>query len=208
MSSFGTQTKCKACDKTVYAAEVISAGGVNYHNTCFRCSHCNGRLALSNYSCLDGTLFCKPHFEQLLKEKGSGALKSSSLGRNNDLNRSPSKLSSLFSGTQEKCASCKKTVYPLEKVTVDGEFYHQSCFKCAHGGCKLTTSSYAALDGLVYCKPHFSQLFKEKGSYNHLTTSTNKKNHSVDEQEEGSTTTTTTTDVDEPPQPPVEETQD
>uniref|UniRef100_M1A4W4 Pollen-specific protein SF3 n=1 Tax=Solanum tuberosum TaxID=4113 RepID=M1A4W4_SOLTU len=167
MSSFGTQTKCKACDKTVYAAEVISAGGVNYHNTCFRCSHCNGRLA----------------------------------------NRSPSKLSSLFSGTQEKCASCKKTVYPLEKVTVDGEFYHQSCFKCAHGGCKLTTSSYAALDGLVYCKPHFSQLFKEKGSYNHLTTSTNKKNHSVDEQEEGSTTTTTTTDVDEPPQPPVEETQ-
>ncbi|KAK4363780.1 hypothetical protein RND71_019021 [Anisodus tanguticus] len=203
MSSFGTQTKCKACDKAVYAAEVISASGVNYHNTCFRCSHCNGRLALSNYSSLDGALFCKPHFEQLLKEKGSGVLKSSSLGRNNDLNRNPGKLSSLFSGTQEKCAACKKTVYPLEKVTVDGEFYHQSCFRCAHGGCKLTTSSYAALDGLLYCKPHFSQLFKEKGSYNHLTTTTNKKNNSgsTDEQE-GSTTTT----VDEPQ--PAEESQE
>ncbi|KAF3653974.1 LIM domain-containing protein PLIM2a [Capsicum annuum] len=169
---FGTQTKCKACDKTVYAAEIISAGGVNYHNTCFRCSHCNGRLA----------------------------------------NRNPSKLSSLFSGTQDKCASCKKTVYPLEKVTVDGEFYHQSCFKCAHGGCKLTTSSYAALDGLVYCKIHFSQLFKEKGSYNHLTTTTNKKNNNVDEQQEGSTTTTTTATTitvdDEPSEPVAEETQD
>lgn len=29
-------------------------------------------------------------------------------------------------------------------------------------------SSYAALDGILYCKHHFSQLFKEKGSYNHL----------------------------------------
>lgn len=88
-------------------------------------------------------------------------------------------------------------------MTVDGEFYHQLCFKCAHGGCKLTTSSYAALDGLVYCKIHFSQLFKEKGSYNHLTKTTNKKNNSVDEQE----SSTTTTDVDEPAQPPVEETE-
>ncbi|MCD7448182.1 hypothetical protein HAX54_039138 [Datura stramonium] len=31
-----------------------------------------------------------------------------------------SKVSALFSGTQDKCAACKKTVYPLEKVTVDG----------------------------------------------------------------------------------------
>nr|GMD81409.1 LIM domain-containing protein WLIM2b-like [Ipomoea batatas] len=132
----GTPQKCKACDKTVYIAEMVAPGGVAYHNTCFRCTHCNGRLST----------------------------------------RTPSKLSSMFSGTQDKCAACKKTVYPLEKVTVDGDFYHQNCFKCAHGGCKLTTSSYAALDGLLYCKPHFSQLFKEKGCYNHLTKSTSRKN--------------------------------
>uniref|UniRef100_A0A5B6Z2J9 LIM zinc-binding domain-containing protein n=1 Tax=Davidia involucrata TaxID=16924 RepID=A0A5B6Z2J9_DAVIN len=81
----------------------------------------------------------------------------------------PSKLSSFFSGTQDKCAVCSKTVYPLEKVTVEGEFYHKSCFRCSHGGCFLTPSSYAALDGILYCKPHFAQLFKEKGCYNHLT---------------------------------------
>ncbi|GMP96228.1 hypothetical protein CsSME_00044962 [Camellia sinensis var. sinensis] len=54
-------------------------------------------------------------------------------------------------------------------VTVEGAFYHKLCFKCAHGGCKLNPSSYAALDGYIYCKPHFAQLFKEKGSYSHLT---------------------------------------
>ncbi|BAS79989.1 Os02g0641000 [Oryza sativa Japonica Group] len=82
--------------------------------------------------------------------------------------RAPSKLSSAFSGTQDKCAACQKTVYPLEKLTLEGESYHKSCFKCSHGGCILTTSSYAALNGILYCKIHFSQLFKEKGSYNHL----------------------------------------
>jgi cysteine and glycine-rich protein len=112
--------------------------------------------------------------------------------------RAPSKLSSAFSGTQDKCAACQKTVYPLEKVqndeiyiyifasplandsvclltklsvvqlTLEGESYHKSCFKCSHGGCILTTSSYAALNGVLYCKIHFAQLFMEKGSYNHM----------------------------------------
>lgn len=30
--------------------------------------------------------------------------------------RTPSKLSSMFSGTQDKCAVCNKTAYPLEKA--------------------------------------------------------------------------------------------
>lgn len=30
--------------------------------------------------------------------------------------RSPSKAAGMFSGTQDKCATCGKTAYPLEKV--------------------------------------------------------------------------------------------
>lgn len=32
--------------------------------------------------------------------------------------QSNSKVSSMFAGTQEKCVACKKTVYPIEKVTM------------------------------------------------------------------------------------------
>ena len=58
--------------------------------------------------------------------------------------------------------------YYYFQVTVESQAYHKSCFKCSHGGCAITPSNYAALEGILYCKHHFSQLFKEKGSYNHL----------------------------------------
>jgi cysteine/glycine-rich protein len=118
--------------------------------------------------------YCKPHFEQLFKETGSynksfqSPAKPASEKLTPELTRSPSKAARMFSGTQEKCATCSKTAYPLEKVTVEGQAYHKSCFKCSHGGCAISPSNYAALEGILYCKHHFSQLFKEKGSYNHL----------------------------------------
>ncbi|OAY57135.1 hypothetical protein MANES_02G073400v8 [Manihot esculenta] len=124
---------------------------------------------MSSYSSMDGVLYCKPHFEQLFKENGNYNNKYSSSGEKKTAqSKAPTKFSSMFSGTQDKCARCHKTAYPLEKVSVEGESYHKTCFRCSHGGCYLTTSSYAALDGVLYCKPHFAQLFKEKGSYNHI----------------------------------------
>ncbi|RWR72166.1 LIM domain-containing protein WLIM2b [Cinnamomum micranthum f. kanehirae] len=168
MAFSGTLQKCKACDKTVYLMDLLSADGVPYHKTCFKCSHCRGQLVISNYSSLDGVLYCKPHFEQLFKETGSYSKNFQTTPKSQEQSKTPSKVSSMFSGTQDKCATCHKTAYPLEKVTVEGESYHKSCFKCSHGGCSISPSSYAALDGILYCKPHFAQLFKEKGSYNHL----------------------------------------
>lgn len=51
---------------------------------------------------------------------------------------------------------------------MEEEPYHKSCFKCAHGGCPLTHSSYSSLNGILYCKHHFAQLFMEKGTYSHV----------------------------------------
>ncbi|RCV07511.1 hypothetical protein SEVIR_1G254700v4 [Setaria viridis] len=183
MSFTGTQDKCKTCDKTVHFIDLLTADGVSYHKTCFKCSHCKGTLSISSYSSMDGVLYCKTHFEQLFKETGTFSKKFQGGGSSNksDQAKAPSKLSSAFSGTQDKCAACQKTVYPLEKMTLEGESYHKSCFKCSHGGCILTTSSYAALNGILYCKIHFSQLFKEKGSYNHLIqTAQTKKNEAAE----------------------------
>ncbi|KDO42020.1 hypothetical protein CISIN_1g046210mg, partial [Citrus sinensis] len=61
-----------------------------------------------------------------------------------------------------------KIVCPSEKVAMESQAHHKSCFKCSHGGYSISPSNYAALEGIWYCKHHFSKLFKEKDSYNHL----------------------------------------
>uniref|UniRef100_A0A673KWX1 LIM zinc-binding domain-containing protein n=1 Tax=Sinocyclocheilus rhinocerous TaxID=307959 RepID=A0A673KWX1_9TELE len=66
---------------------------------------------------------------------------------------------------QERCVSCLKTVYPLEKYVANQQIYHKTCFRCAFCSTKLGLGTYASLHGNIYCKPHFSQLFKSKGNY-------------------------------------------
>ncbi|KAJ0110525.1 hypothetical protein Patl1_00406 [Pistacia atlantica] len=166
MAFTGTLDKCKACDKTVYVVDMLSLEGTPYHKSCFKCSHCKGTLVIALYLANNVLLY-----DNDVTGKSE---------RNHELSRTPSKLSSLFCGTQDKCAACEKTVYPLEKVTMEGECYHKTCFRCAHGGCPLTHSSYAALDGVLYCKHHFSQLFMEKGNYSHvLKAATHRRNAST-----------------------------
>ncbi|KAF8388775.1 hypothetical protein HHK36_025455 [Tetracentron sinense] len=67
ISFIGTQQKCKACEKTVYVVDQLSADGVAYHKACFKCSHYKGTLK--------GVLCGKPQFEQLFKKIGCLALR-------------------------------------------------------------------------------------------------------------------------------------
>ncbi|KAJ8441532.1 hypothetical protein Cgig2_026333 [Carnegiea gigantea] len=161
MAFTGTLDKCKACDKTVYFVDLLTADGVTYHKTCFRCIHCKGTLVMSNYSSMDGVLYCKPHFEQLFKESGD-------FRRNfqNGLSSDPHLASSTYINS-----------------TMEGESYHKSCFKCALGGCPLTHSSYAALDGILYCRNHFQQKFMEKGNLAHVKNAARKNAASTESQE-------------------------
>ncbi|XP_034022706.1 LIM domain and actin-binding protein 1-like isoform X2 [Thalassophryne amazonica] len=66
---------------------------------------------------------------------------------------------------RETCVACLKTVYPLESLVADKSIFHKGCFCCTHCFAKLSLGNYASLHGNVYCKPHFSQLFKSKGNY-------------------------------------------
>ena len=60
---------------------------------------------------------------------------------------------------------CDKPVYAMEKVQADGIVVHKWCFRCAECNCKVSVGSYASLDGVIYCKPHFKQLFQLRGRY-------------------------------------------
>lgn len=45
MATFaGTTQKCKACEKTVYLVDQLTADNKVYHKACFRCHHCKGTL--------------------------------------------------------------------------------------------------------------------------------------------------------------------
>ncbi|XP_066529160.1 LIM domain and actin-binding protein 1 [Hoplias malabaricus] len=62
---------CVVCSKTVYPLERLMANQQIFHNTCFRCTHCSTKLSLANYASLHGSIYCKPHFNQLFKSKGN-----------------------------------------------------------------------------------------------------------------------------------------
>ncbi|KDO39276.1 hypothetical protein CISIN_1g042895mg, partial [Citrus sinensis] len=150
MSFIGTQQKCKVCEKTVCPVEQLSTDGVVYHKSCFKCSRCKGTLKLSNYSSLEGVFYCKPHFEQLLKE-------SSNFNKNFQLPaKSPSKVASMFSGPNKNVLLAVKQC-PWEKVAAESQASHKTCFKCSYAGYSISPSNYAALEGILYCKHNFSQ---------------------------------------------------
>ncbi|KAK7827948.1 lim domain-containing protein wlim1 [Quercus suber] len=48
MTTFaGTTQKCKACEKTVYLVDQLTADSKVYHKACFRCHHCKGTLKVA-----------------------------------------------------------------------------------------------------------------------------------------------------------------
>lgn len=65
----------------------------------------------------------------------------------------------------ELCRVCRKRVYPMESLIADKQNFHKSCFRCTHCSSQLSLGNYASLNGRMYCKPHYKQLFKSKGNY-------------------------------------------
>ncbi|ONK59804.1 uncharacterized protein A4U43_C08F10880 [Asparagus officinalis] len=135
-------------------------------------------MQLGNFNSFEGVLYCRPHFDQLFKRTGSldksfeGTPKVAKPERPVDNENVSSKVAISFAGTREKCFGCQKTVYPIERVTVNGIAYHKTCFKCCHGGCTISPSNYIAHEGRLYCKHHHIQLIKEKGNLSKLESTT------------------------------------
>eukprot|EP01083_Nonionella_stella_P289076 983812_1 len=71
------------------------------------------------------------------------------------------------SSVSHECPACNSKVYPSEALVVDKIHYHKKCFKCSHCNQKLTLGSFAKMEGTLFCRNHFKQLFAEHGgSYN------------------------------------------
>ncbi|CAH1787451.1 unnamed protein product [Owenia fusiformis] len=68
-------------------------------------------------------------------------------------------------GGDSMCKVCGKRVYEMEKQIADKAIYHKSCFRCNHCHRVLGLGNYASLEGQLFCKPHFIEIFKSKGNY-------------------------------------------
>ncbi|KAK8561326.1 hypothetical protein V6N13_149500 [Hibiscus sabdariffa] len=66
--------------------------------------------------------------------------------------------------SQPKCNACDKTVYLVDKLTADKRVFHKACFRCHHCNGTLKLSNYNSFEGVLYCRPHYDQLFKRTGS--------------------------------------------
>jgi len=71
----------------------------------------------------------------------------------------------------KNCATCGKGVYPLEAVVALDKSYHKQCFRCKHCDNVISLKSFSAIEGEPYCKPHYLELFKQKGNYASITNS-------------------------------------
>ncbi|XP_050440191.1 F-actin-monooxygenase MICAL3 isoform X3 [Adelges cooleyi] len=60
------------------------------------------------------------------------------------------------------CKSCDKTVYAMEQIKAERQVWHKNCFRCTTCNKQLTLDIYSSHEGLLYCKPHFKELFQPK----------------------------------------------
>ncbi|EDV20226.1 uncharacterized protein TRIADDRAFT_9099, partial [Trichoplax adhaerens] len=65
----------------------------------------------------------------------------------------------------QTCKLCGKVAYFMERLEADGKCYHKTCFRCTECKKTLSAGNFAGLRGVLYCKPHFKQLFKLRGNY-------------------------------------------
>jgi len=133
----GTQEKCKVCTKTVYPLEKVSARALVH------------ALRLS--------------VEALAPETAWAAPESLGMSCPRCCNHKRSCWHAVYS--VRWCLWLWLLVCGIVQVSVENQTYHKTCFKCIHSGCKLTTATYRAYQGKLYCKHHFTQLFMSKGNY-------------------------------------------
>jgi len=66
----------------------------------------------------------------------------------------------------EKCEKCAKTVYPAEKVVMQGQIWHSECLRCVECNKKLQGSNWGGFvppENKPYCNVHHMKLVQAQG---------------------------------------------
>lgn len=145
---------CPKCTKRVYAAERVQAGGMVWHNTCFKCETCGKKLTVGQESLKDDKVYCKQDYLKLYSSVGSNVLEHTA--EKVPVSRSGP---SITTGGAV-CPKCQKPVYHNERVLASGSEYHQSCFKCENCNKTLRSGEYDMHEEHnYYCHSCYKQLY-------------------------------------------------
>ncbi|KAM9975190.1 hypothetical protein ACTFIW_008668 [Dictyostelium discoideum] len=164
------------------------------HKQCLKCTHCSVVLNLGTYASMKGVFYCKPHFKQLFATKGNydesfgnnkatdkwapqtntapasfvPLEKTATTEKNTNQSSNPDIAKKFSTGSSEKCHDCQKSVYLTEKVVLEElenkRIFHKACLKCSKCSVILTLGTLVQLDGVIYCKPHFKELYATQGN--------------------------------------------
>ncbi|EEB14346.1 triadin, putative [Pediculus humanus corporis] len=81
-------------------------------------------------------------------------------------------------GVSEVTCSCKswgKQVFQMEQIKAEKSVWHKNCFRCKECNKQLSVDTYSSNEGVLYCKPHFKELFKPKAVMDDETEPTSDK---------------------------------
>ncbi|XP_056880669.1 F-actin-monooxygenase MICAL2 isoform X7 [Takifugu flavidus] len=65
-----------------------------------------------------------------------------------------------FPPSGDKCHSCGRRVYMVERLRAEGLYFHRECFRCSTCGCTLRQGAHTfdSEHGQLYCQLHFDRL--------------------------------------------------
>ncbi|TGZ64666.1 hypothetical protein CRM22_006249 [Opisthorchis felineus] len=67
--------------------------------------------------------------------------------------------------TNEYCFTCCKRTYAVDRIVIGDRTYHKGCFRCTTCQRTLLPGTFASLDGVILCKPHYVEQFRRTGRY-------------------------------------------
>ncbi|XP_051919564.1 F-actin-monooxygenase MICAL2 isoform X3 [Hippocampus zosterae] len=102
------------------------------------------------------------HLSGLISADSSVVIKGSSVQR-------------AFPQSAEKCHSCERRVYLVERICAEGFYFHRECFRCTTCSSALRQGSHAfdSQHGKLYCKLHFDQLNNGTSLHRNVSTRLN-----------------------------------
>jgi len=170
----GQANDCSVCAKAVYMAERLIVedkdGKRLFHQNCFKCTVCQLKLDLRNYGSSEGMIYCKNHLKEVTRtDKSTNAYVSSgsfvpeTKGEEKtsvEKKQTPDHITAHFRSNtaSEKCESCGKIVYPIERIVIEElnspHIYHKNCLRCTQCEIKLDVHNYGQVSGKLYCKAH------------------------------------------------------